>query len=290
MGLNFAPVGSFYWCFFMLDLLTSLAISTKIKGAMILIIILIQVLIAVFFIRWLITSDRGAKEPRAAIRAALGFGLLALVLTLLLGLFRSSEVTKSVMDGNADLWTIIGLSIFIGITEEVSKTIPLAIFLWKKPYFNETTDGLFYFGITGIVFGVIESIFYTLEFGSGAGIARIFITPFLHVGFAMWFGYFLARRKVLGKGTAMIWLGLLLSICLHAFYDFGIFSGNGWFILASILLGFGLNIGVFFLYRIAQRQDSKFSLSSEGKNSFCRTCGQPNPHHTLYCERCGQRT
>jgi predicted amidophosphoribosyltransferase len=34
--------------------------------------------------------------------------------------------------------------------------------------------------------------------------------------------------------------------------------------------------------------DQESGLSAVGHNTFCRSCGQPNPKHNLYCTRCGQ--
>lgn len=253
-------------------------------------IILAHILIAIFFVRWLIKNDRGAKEPRSGYKAAIGFGLLALIVLLFFNPFHNEDTIQQLLEGPVDLQMAFFTALTVGITEEVAKCIPLGLYLWKKSYFNETTDGLFYFGITGMVFGVIESILYTVGMGAATGIARILFTPFLHVGMSMWFGYFLARRKVRGTGSGMVVVGLLLAIGLHTLYDFGAFSRNLWLVLLSLALATALNIGVFQLYKRSRAEDQALQLSAEGQNAFCRQCGKPNPHHTLYCEYCGKRT
>lgn len=264
-----------------------------------LIVIVIQVCIAVFFIRYVIRHDRGSKEPRQGLRAAIGFGFLSIPLVLLANFILgklptigpavsiNSEVLRA---GGYPLEFLLLAMILVGIIEEAAKALPLALYIWKKPYFNELTDGLFYFGISGVIFSVTESILYTLTFGGGIGVMRIIITPFLHTGFSMWFGYFLARRKITGNGTWKVPASLIFAMLLHGLYNFGLSSKNVGATLFSLLLAVALNIGVFLLYHYAQKRDSRMQLSADGVNNFCRNCGQPNPDHTLYCEHCGQRT
>lgn len=264
-----------------------------------LIVIIIQVCIAIFFIRYVIRHDRGSKEPRQGLRAAIGFGFLSIVLVLILSevLGRLPVIGQVIAPdrqlieaGGYPMGFVFLAMMSVGIIEEAAKALPLAIYIWKKPYFNELTDGLFYFGITGVIFSVTESILYTLQYGGAIGVMRIIITPFLHTGFAMWFGYFLARRKITGTGTWKVPAALVFAMFLHGLYNFGLASKNTGYILVSLAIALGLNIGVFVLYRYAQKRDSTMMLSADGINTFCRSCGQANPDHNLYCEHCGQRT
>ncbi|MCC7543529.1 PrsW family intramembrane metalloprotease [bacterium] len=255
-----------------------------------LLIITGQILAATWFIRYVIIHDRGSKEPRGAVRASLLFGLLAIVIVFVTHPIQSDDAFVSLRDGTAPIQSVFIASMIIGIVEELAKSIPLALWLYKKPYFNEMTDGIFYFGMSSVMFALIENILYTLSDGASTGLARIIFTPFLHIGFAMWFGFFLARRKVTGRGTWMVVVGLLTAIILHGLYDFGVFSRLGPFTIASVVLGISLNLGVFKLYRYAQQHDKELQLSADGTNHFCRSCGRPNPDHTLYCVYCGQKT
>ncbi len=255
-----------------------------------LLIIGAQILAAVWFVRFVIIHDRGSKEPRAAIRTALLFGLLALFLVTITSFLQENQFFVGLEDGTGTLSNMFIASIIIGLIEESAKSIPLALWIYKKPFFNETTDGIFYFGMSGVVFALIENIEYTIVNGAETGLSRLIMTPFLHIGFAMLFGFFLARYKVTGKSKALVALGLFGSISLHALYDFGLFSGIGWLMLLSAAIGLTLNIGVFKLYRYAQAEDAKLNLSADGTNHFCRSCGRPNPDHTLFCIYCGQHT
>jgi RsiW-degrading membrane proteinase PrsW (M82 family) len=178
----------------------------------------------------------------------------------------------------------------VGVIEESAKALPLALYIYKKPYFNEITDGVFYFGIVGITFSVIESIFYTLQYGAGVGIGRLILTPFLHTGFSMWFGYTLARYKLHTGGIHLVIIAFVSSMLLHGMYNFGMSSGMPGYFIFSLIIAIALNIGVFLLYRHAQDEDVSINIASNNSNNFCRSCGKPNTKHTLFCESCGQHT
>ncbi len=272
--------------------------TAQYKEVMLLLIITIQISVAVFFIRYLTRSDRGSKEPKSGIRAAVGFGLLALfltiALTLILQLFPGIKDIalidpEQIKQGNVNVGSIFLVMLLVGVIEEATKALPIALYIYKKPYFNEITDGIFYFGIAGITFSTIETIFYTLDGGTGIGVGRLIITPFLHTGLSMWFGYTLIRYK-LGVGSLyMIIVAFISSMLLHGLYNVGMSLGNVGFFLISIVIAILLNVGVFLLYKKAQREDINIGKATSS-GDFCRNCHQPNPRHTLFCEKCGQRT
>ena len=68
----------------------------------------------------------------------------------------------------------------VGIIEEAVKFLPLLVWLWRKPYFTERTDGVIYFALGGLGFGFAENILYTLADGAGTGIGRLIIVSFFH--------------------------------------------------------------------------------------------------------------
>jgi hypothetical protein len=58
--------------------------------------------------------------------------------------------------------------------------------------------------------------------------------------------------------------------------------------IMSLLITLGLSIGLFMVFLLATELDQDTGLSVVGHNSFCRSCGFANPHHYLYCVRCGK--
>jgi RsiW-degrading membrane proteinase PrsW (M82 family) len=180
--------------------------------------------------------------------------------------------------------------LLIGVIEELSKAFLLTVFIYKKKYFEEVTDGIIYFGIAGMMFGVLESIEYTLRLGDSAGLGKIITGPFSHASFTAMIGFCIARYKLEKKGLWIVAVGLVSAIGLHALYDFGLFTQTGWGFLGSMAITIGINLGIFGLFALAKRIDERRGISTVGHNLYCRNCGWPNRKHFVYCVSCGQKT
>lgn len=252
-------------------------------------IILAQVGVGWLFIRYLILRDRGPKEPPkilllAGVLGALGFGLALLIEKFLLP---DSLVTNP---HSLSTGSLAANSFLVGVIEEGCKSLPLALFIFRKGYFNEVTDGIIYFGISGMVFGVMEDIGYALSLGPAAGIGKIVTGPYIHAGFCVLFGWMLARRKVVKAPWIFVAFGIISAMVLHGLYDFGLFYAHVWTILLSLCITIGVNVGIFVFYHLAEQTDASLGLSAVGNNYYCRSCGRPNPKRFLYCPYCGNRT
>jgi RsiW-degrading membrane proteinase PrsW (M82 family) len=185
--------------------------------------------------------------------------------------------------------TMFGTAMAVGVIEELCKFVPLATYLYKQRYFNEHTDGVIYFALAGLGFGLPENILYTLQYGSRTGLIRLVLTPIFHAAITGMVGYFLIKRKLLGKKAWGVFLPLTAAILLHGLYDFGLAVGTGFYALMALLITLGTSAGLFVLFLKATEQDQDAGLSSSGHNDFCRACGKPNPNHYLYCTYCGKR-
>lgn len=252
-------------------------------------ILLAQIGIGVLFIRYLVGQDRGPKEPKKALIMAALIGAAALPVAIVLE-------SRFISDFNPDglyaipIQEIFRITTLVALIEEGAKSIPLLIFLYHKRYFNEMSDGIIYFGITGMTFGVLESVGYSLSYGAGTGVARIIIAPFIHAAFCAVFGWALALYKVRRWPGLIVLIGAMLSVALHALYNFGLFYGRWWSIVASLGLAVILNIGIFVLLKQSRRLDVQAGIATDGENLFCRMCGRPNPERFVFCTSCGKRT
>lgn len=252
-------------------------------------IILGQIGLGWLFIRYIVQQDRGPKEPRKGLLMAGLAGVLAVPMAIIgEGRFTTDVAIDQMY--TLPLKEIAITAILVGVIEEAAKSLPLAVFLYGKRYFDEITDGVIYFAIAGMVFGVVESIGYTMSFGSGTGYARIIMGPFLHASFCALFGLGLAMHKVRKWPILVTVAGAVLAVGAHAGYDFLLFYGAGWSVLLATVLAIVLNIAVFWLLKIAARHDAQLGISATGDNLYCRACGTPNPDHYLYCTTCGERT
>ncbi len=214
--------------------------------------------VAILLVWYILSKDRGEKEPTSALWAAVGFGLLGLVVAGIIEavLLPVSLVTVKNLSGNE----LVTVSLAIGAIEEVCKFLPLALYIYKKTYFNEYNDGVLYFAIAGLGFGVPENILYTLDGGVGTGVLRLIMTPFFHAATTAFVGYFLIRMK-LRRGSVTSVLGALAAmITVHAAYDYGLLSGKLRLIGMAFGLTLGLNLLLVLLVSRARSNDERLAL------------------------------
>lgn len=250
----------------------------------ILIVITIFILISAGLAAYFLKNDRGEKEPIGALWLAFGFGFLgAIAASVIEGLLPIKDLTTS-----APLGALFVSAMLVGVVEEACKFIPLSLYLYPKRYFNEYTDGLIYFGLAGLGFGLPENILYTIAFGAGTGAGRILLTPFFHAATTSLAGYFLIKMKINKRPRREAWLVLAAMMFTHGLYDFGLASKIPLLSLLSVCITLTMTIILFVLYSKATYKDQQLGLSAVGHNSFCRNCGTPNPDNLLYCTHCGK--
>lgn len=249
------------------------------------ILLLVFIAIAVGLAWFLISRDRGQREPVGALWLAVGLGFAGAIAA---SVIEVALVPDKNLQPGAGLSTMLTAALGVGGIEEVCKFLPLALYIYRKPYFNERTDGVIYFALAGLGFGLPENLLYTLQFGSQTGVGRVLLTPFFHAAITGMIGYYLAGRKLADRPLFSIWPVLLAAMVLHGLYDFGLASGVTGYTVGSLLITFGLSAAFFVLFLHAIEHDQDRGLSVVGNNNFCRSCGFPNPQHHLYCVHCGK--
>ncbi len=242
--------------------------------------------IAGAFALYLVKRDQGEKEPIGALWIAFGLGVAGIAAAVFL---EQIAIKEDPLTMTLPLSKVFNISLMVGLIEELCKCLPLIIFLYRKRYFNEHTDGVIYFALAGLGFGLPENILYTLQEGAKTGFGRIILTPLFHAATTAIIGYALARVKIDRKSKLYLIAAIVVAILLHGLYDFGLFSQNALLTLLSIAVTAALTVNLFALFLRAKHLDEQQGLSAVGHNSFCRTCGHPNPKHNLYCAQCGNR-
>lgn len=249
-------------------------------------ILLTFILIAVALAWYFIAHDRGEREPIGALWLAFGFGFVGGIVAAIV---EHSFISPKSISPSATLTTILVASMAIGVIEESCKFIPLSFFLYPKHYFNEHTDGIIYFALAGLGFGLPENILYTLQFGATTGFKRVLLTPIFHAAITGMVGFFLINAKLAKRSLIPVWIVMLLAMAIHGLYDFGLASGLATYAVMSVAITLAMSFVLFLLYTRATDLDQRLGASTVGNNNFCRSCGQPNPEHHLYCTHCGKR-
>jgi protease PrsW len=221
------------------------------------ILALIPLAIVVAGIRWL---DSWEPEPPGATWFALGFGaavavLIALVVDDLLGGVRGPATQ--------DFDLFVAAAIQAPIVEEVGKGLAvLILFWWGRRRIDGPIDGVVYAAWAAAGFAFTENILYfgrafALDDGRllETFIARGLMSPFAHLMFTAFVGYFLglaAERGAGGLGLGPFILGLIPAIALHALWNGALFfvpSFYVYFLLVQVPLFIGLVLWVAWLRR-----------------------------------------
>ena len=253
---------------------------------MIVIAIIVFFALSGFLTWYLLSKDKGEREPTGPLWGAIGFGVLAVILAMILEAIFLPDTDQ--LSKSHDAGQLFAASMGVGIIEELCKYLPLAAFIYQKRYFYEDTDGILYFALAGIGFGLPEDVIYTLDSGATTGFVRALLGPFFHSVTTATVGYVLIRSKLSGKGFWAPLPVLLLMMFVHGLYDFGVLYENLFFWGISLVITVGLTIFIFKIAARAKVRDQQIGLSVVGVNAFCRACGAPNPKRSLYCTRCGR--
>jgi len=210
--------------------------------------------------KFLLDNDSTGREPKKAVREAIIIGLLVLLLAgpaneiiaRALG-FASSEEALFI-----DI-SIQGLSyiFFFALSEELLKFIPMALHIYGKSYFNDVIDGVIYFALAGLAFGVFETFFYGLSYGgTGIVLLRLVFVLFLHAGTTAIAGYSFAKYTFGSHKAWQLAASFMAAVLLHTFYNLFISSGS-MLVLIGMAISLFTSSMIFVLYYRATLQAQK---------------------------------
>ncbi len=112
--------------------------------------------------------------------------------------------------------------------EELCKLMPVMLFAWNRPEFNEENDGIVYAGAGALGFALLENVFFVLSKGLGVGVMRAVSSIPLHCFTGVVMGYYLGRAKFsTGKQLPLLLTGFAWVYFVHGLYDTLCLSGSG---------------------------------------------------------------
>ncbi len=263
---------------------------------MIAIAVQLLIVMTIIFCFIFLGNGRSNNEPRLALWwVPIGFGTLSLILALIINGLLIEVGVQEIQ--TLTLSTKIRIAASVGITEELVKFVPAAIYLWRKKYFNQYTDGLIYFGLIGLFFGMVENFYYGLGFGGFTSIFRVGFNLYFHASLTAIAGYYLAKSKIERKGLHKVFLALLSVMFIHALYDLLLFIGGVPRIFLAYNLAIIVNASMFAYYFYARKLDKKLLFIENEKqvgladktSNFCHVCGEINSQKTDFCTHCGEK-
>ena len=196
----------------------------------------------IFF--WLRKRKGDDKEYRTLCNKAFGRGALwcpaCLLVLIIVGY--GIELGMIKLNVNSIIVALYHNFIVAALLEELIKYAGLKRFMKKHPYAYSRLDITTMMMIIGIVFGLLEAVFYAFGMNPVRMLVRGIMA--MHCGYGFIMGYFVAKGMQTGKKKYTC-LGFLIPFLLHGIYDSGVSAElrqiSEAFSLASVLLAlFGL--------------------------------------------------
>jgi protease PrsW len=196
------------------------------------------VLVAYFYRR-----DSLRREPVPLIWKTFLWGFFSVIPAALAELFATRLIAPTSI--------LFDSFVVAGLVEEMSKFLVVRIFIYRRPEFDEVSDGMVYTITAGLGFAFFENILYS---GTSVGVLvlRGLTAVPLHAVSAGIMGYYIGRSKFGGK--PVFTRGIAYAVLVHGAYDYVLLS-EGWpslLVVPLLIGGFGV---LSHLWRKAQEAD-----------------------------------
>ncbi|MCT7659935.1 PrsW family intramembrane metalloprotease [Mycobacterium sp. CPCC 205710] len=197
--------------------------------------VLSSVTMAVVILAYIWLDRWEPEPPRLLVFAFLWGASVAVILSLVVGLYLESLITG----GATDEVSWVSVAVGAPLVEEAAKGLFLVVMMTgrRRNELNSLTDCLVYAGLVGAGFAWLEDILY-IAGGESLGDSlltaalRLVMAPFAHSLFTTMFGlgvYFaLHRRGVAAKAICLL-LGYLGAVVMHGLWNGSSLLGIGWY-------------------------------------------------------------
>jgi RsiW-degrading membrane proteinase PrsW (M82 family) len=167
------------------------------------------------YIYW---KDKFDPEPKKLLLLAFALGLAS---TIPAAIIESAINKLGIIYANSVFKTALYSFVGVAFIEEAVKFFVVFRFLYPKKDFDEPFDGITYAVMASMGFATLENIAYTIDYGVGTGVLRMFTAVPAHASFGVIMGYFmgLARFDEERSNTYLAY-ALFIPALFHAAYDF----------------------------------------------------------------------
>lgn len=248
-----------------------------------------SILVAIFWLWNFRKMDKFEKEPERLVYITFFAGVLSTIPSILLEIPLGAANTHHPRP-LSDLFLIF---LWVGMVEETFKFLAVYITAYRSSQFNEVMDGMVYMVSAAMGFAAAENIGYMVGHGLSVGLPRAILSYLAHLSFSAILGYYMGKAKLENKGKHF-WVGLILAVCLHWFYNFffvaGTMKSSGGFFLLGLLVWICGLILTFILIKKAQAV-SPFRtthLLPKRLTRSCQACGKTVSSKAWICHHCGE--
>ncbi len=250
--------------------------------------------------------DKKEKEPFGFLIAIFFAGVGSVIPAFIL-----EELGGKVIGTDSLVESILHAMIVVGPAEELSKFLVLFLITWKSKNFNYSYDAIVYAVFASLGFAAIENIGYTVVFGAGTALLRMFTSIPGHACFGVYMGFFYSKAKYAkltkknGKFALHLILTMLVPILAHGVYDAILMGGNSSDEISLV----GITLILWLLFMAGMFASSIVLIVKSSKNDFCIvevpdkkeqtvyipnvvgvwtcTCGSVN--YLNFCGKCGRQ-
>ncbi len=142
---------------------------------------------------------------------------------------------------------------FVGpFVEEILKFLVILLFCYRLSDFDEPMDGLVYGASAALGFAMMENFFYVyradyfLTTWQDIAWTRAFLTAPMHAACGIFIGFSFSYYKFHNKNIIFLFIGLLVAILFHHFYNYGYYE---YIVIFQILI-------LFFLFRNLRKKQA----------------------------------
>ena len=232
------------------------------------VIIAIAVVPTIVLMIFIYFQDNHEKEPIGLLLKIFGLGILSCIPVYFMewgGMY-----VNDLVFGGAGLMYYFALAFFVvAPCEEFFKFMAAYLLTWRNKHFNYKFDGIVYCLFGSMGFAAIENVKYLLSPGMDVqmivttGIGRALLAIPCHAMCGIFMGYYYGNAKYLksygnrSAGRRSLFLGYLIAVCLHGFYDFCLFTGMGLFFILFAVFVVAADVFTIILIVRARKRNEK---------------------------------
>jgi RsiW-degrading membrane proteinase PrsW (M82 family) len=193
--------------------------------------------------------------------------------------------------GGASGGALVAFSLFVGVSEEVTKAVATVYVTRRWGDLDEPVDAMIYAMSVGLGFAALESVFYASRFGNEVLLMRFLWPVPAHMAYASLWGYGLAKARYVfpeRNRAAVMGPSVALGAGVHA-------AANVLLLLQSTLSAFWgtaaalMSLGALFVlaYVAHEHMHELLAESPFLDPGECPECRHRNPPQARRCTRCG---